>query len=77
MWGLMTRPGVAKQAADEPKTEEDAKSESGILDAYQVTTYPTFILIGPDDKIIANDIGFSGEDQLRQMIDNAGPVSKK
>jgi thiol-disulfide isomerase/thioredoxin/outer membrane lipoprotein-sorting protein len=51
--------------------------ESGILESYQVTAYPTFILIGRDGKIIANDIGFSGEDQLRRMIDKAGLVSKK
>jgi thiol-disulfide isomerase/thioredoxin/outer membrane lipoprotein-sorting protein len=51
--------------------------ESGILESYQVTAYPSFILIGRDGKIIANDIGFSGEDQLRQMIDKAGLVPSK
>ncbi len=51
--------------------------ESGILDSYQVTGYPTFILIGRDGKIVANDTGFSGEDQLRRMIDKAGLVRKK
>jgi thiol-disulfide isomerase/thioredoxin len=50
---------------------------SGILESYRVTAYPTFILIGPDGKIIANEVGFSGEDQLRQMIDKAGLVAKK
>jgi len=34
-------------------------------------------LIGRDGKIVANEIGFSGEDQLRQMIDKTGLVSKK
>jgi thiol-disulfide isomerase/thioredoxin len=51
--------------------------ESGILESYGVTAYPTFILIGRDGKIIANDVGFSGEDQLRQMIDKAGLVATK
>jgi thiol-disulfide isomerase/thioredoxin len=51
--------------------------ESGILEAYQVTAYPTFILIGRDGKIVANEIGFGGEDQLRQMIDKAGLIAKK
>jgi thiol-disulfide isomerase/thioredoxin/outer membrane lipoprotein-sorting protein len=51
--------------------------ESGILESYGVTAYPTFILIGRDGKIIANGVGFAGEDQLRQMIDKAGLVAKK
>jgi hypothetical protein len=51
--------------------------ESGILESYGVTAYPTFILIGRDGKIIANEVGFGGEDQLRQMIDKVGLVSKK
>src|SRR5579863_7015862 len=51
--------------------------ESGILESYSVTAYPTFILIGRDGKIIANEVGFSGEDQLREMIDKAGLVAKK
>jgi thiol-disulfide isomerase/thioredoxin/outer membrane lipoprotein-sorting protein len=51
--------------------------ESGILESYGVTAYPTFILIGRDGKIIANDVGFSGEDQLRQMIDKVGLVARK
>lgn len=50
--------------------------ESGILESYGVTAYPTFILIGRDGKIIANEVGFGGEDQLRQMIDKAGLVAK-
>ena len=51
--------------------------ESGILESYKVTAYPTFILIGRDGKIVANEVGFGGEDQLRQMIDKAGLISKK
>jgi thiol-disulfide isomerase/thioredoxin len=50
-------------------------SESGILESYQVTAYPTFILIGRDGNILANDIGFGGEDQLRRMVEKAGLVS--
>src|ERR1022692_3500071 len=50
--------------------------ESGILESYKVTAYPTFILIGCDGKIVANEVGFGGEDQLRQMIDKAGLISK-
>jgi thiol-disulfide isomerase/thioredoxin/outer membrane lipoprotein-sorting protein len=51
--------------------------ESGILESYQVTAYPTFILIGRDGKIMANEIGFSDESQLRQLIDKAGLAPKK
>ena len=50
--------------------------DSGILESYEVTAYPTFILIGRDGKIIANEIGFGGEDQLRQLIDKAGLTRK-
>lgn len=46
--------------------------ESGILEAYQVTSYPTFVLIGRDGKIVASEIGFRGENRLRAMIDKAG-----
>jgi thiol-disulfide isomerase/thioredoxin len=51
--------------------------ESGILESYSVTSYPTFILIGRDGNVIANEVGFAGEDQLRQMIDKAGLVARK
>jgi thiol-disulfide isomerase/thioredoxin len=51
--------------------------ESGILESYEVKAYPTFILIGRDGKIVANEIGFGGEDQLRHMIDKAGLIPKK
>ena len=51
--------------------------ESGILESYKITAYPTFILIGRDGKIVANQVGFAGEDQLRQMLDKAELVSKK
>jgi thiol-disulfide isomerase/thioredoxin len=45
--------------------------ESGIVDAYKVTAYPTFVLIGPDGKVIAHEIGFGGEQMLRKMIGKA------
>jgi thiol-disulfide isomerase/thioredoxin/outer membrane lipoprotein-sorting protein len=51
--------------------------DSGVLESYGVTAFPTFILIGRDGKVIANEVGFGGEDQLRQMIDKAGLVAKK
>ena len=35
--------------------------ESGILEAYQVTSYPTFVLIGRDGIIVAHEVGFGGE----------------
>jgi hypothetical protein len=46
--------------------------ESGILESYQVTAYPTFIPIGRDGKIVANQVGFGDQGQLRQMMDEAG-----
>jgi thiol-disulfide isomerase/thioredoxin len=51
--------------------------ESGILESYSVTAYPTFILIGRDGKIIANEVGFGGEDQLRGLVGKAELVSNK
>jgi hypothetical protein len=45
--------------------------ESGILEAYRVTAYPTFVLIGPDGKVVAHEIGFGGEQMLRKMIGKA------
>jgi len=51
--------------------------ESGILDAYKVTAYPTFVLIGPDGKVIAHEIGFGGEQMLRRMIGKAAFASNQ
>jgi len=51
--------------------------ESGILDAYKVTAYPTFVLIGPDGKVIAHEIGFGGEQMLRKMIGKAAFASNE
>jgi thiol-disulfide isomerase/thioredoxin len=50
--------------------------ESGILESYSVTAYPTFILIGRDGKIIANEVGFGGEDQLRELVGKAAGPNK-
>ncbi|HEV8038727.1 MAG TPA: TlpA disulfide reductase family protein, partial [Bryobacteraceae bacterium] len=50
--------------------------ESGILESYSVTAYPTFILIGRDGKIIANEVGFGGEDQLRGLVGKAAVPNK-
>jgi thiol-disulfide isomerase/thioredoxin/outer membrane lipoprotein-sorting protein len=46
-------------------------SESGIPAAYSVTAYPTFVLIGPDGKIAAHQIGFS-EAALGGIVSRAG-----
>ena len=44
-------------------------SDSGILGVYQVTTYPTFVLIGRDGRVAAHEVGFSGETTLREMLE--------
>jgi thiol-disulfide isomerase/thioredoxin/outer membrane lipoprotein-sorting protein len=36
---------------------------------YNVTAYPTFVLIGADGKIVAHEIGFRDEETLRAMIE--------
>ena len=43
---------------------------TGILDAYKVTAYPTFVLI-QDGKVVAHTIGFIDEGRLRGMIEKA------
>jgi thiol-disulfide isomerase/thioredoxin len=43
--------------------------DSGILGVYQVTTYPTFVLIGRDGRVVAHEVGFSGETTLREMLE--------
>jgi thiol-disulfide isomerase/thioredoxin len=50
--------------------------ESAILNDYQVTAYPTFVLIGGDGKIAAYEIGFGGESMLRGMLQRAGLTGK-
>jgi hypothetical protein len=49
--------------------------ESGILEAYKVSAYPTFVLIGRDGKVAAEEIGFGGEQVLRAMLPKAGLTS--
>jgi thiol-disulfide isomerase/thioredoxin len=51
--------------------------ESDILETYQVTAYPTFILIGADGKIAAHEVGFGGEAMLRGMIQKAGLLDQE
>jgi thiol-disulfide isomerase/thioredoxin len=46
--------------------------DSGILEAYKISAYPTFVLIGPDGKVAAEEIGFRGEEALRAMLPKAG-----
>jgi thiol-disulfide isomerase/thioredoxin len=50
--------------------------ESGILEAYKVTAFPTFVLIGRDGKIAAYEVGFGGEGVLRGMLEKAGLAGK-
>jgi thiol-disulfide isomerase/thioredoxin len=46
--------------------------ESGIVDAFQVTAFPTYVLIGPDGTVAAHEVGSKGEDSLRTMLEKAG-----
>jgi thiol-disulfide isomerase/thioredoxin len=46
-------------------------TESGIPPAYGVSAYPTFVLIGPDGKVAAHQIGFS-ETALSGIVSKAG-----
>ncbi|HUB80207.1 MAG TPA: redoxin domain-containing protein [Bryobacteraceae bacterium] len=50
--------------------------ESTVLKDYQVKGYPSFVLIGPDGKIAGYEVGFSGEESLRGMLEKVG-FSKK
>jgi thiol-disulfide isomerase/thioredoxin len=47
-------------------------SDFGLDKAFQVTAYPTFILIGKDGKIAGHQIGFSNEANLRALVTKAG-----
>jgi TonB family protein len=42
--------------------------ESDILHAFQVSAYPTYVLIDPAGKIVAHQIGYPGEAGLRRML---------
>jgi thiol-disulfide isomerase/thioredoxin len=46
-------------------------TESGIPPAYGVSAFPTFVLIGPDGKVAAHQIGFS-ESSLSGIVSKAG-----
>ena len=46
-------------------------TESGIPPAYGVSAFPTFVLIGPDGKVAAHQIGFS-ETALSGIVAKAG-----
>jgi thiol-disulfide isomerase/thioredoxin len=48
--------------------------ESGIIDAYQVTVYPTLVFIGADGKIKAYEMGFGGRSSFRQTLVDVGFV---
>jgi thiol-disulfide isomerase/thioredoxin len=50
--------------------------ESAILKDYQVTAFPTFVLIGPDGKIAAYEMGFGGDEMLHGMLEKAGLTKK-
>ena len=47
-------------------------ADSGIVASYQVSAFPTFIMIGRDGKVVAHEIGYGGEEQLREMAKKAG-----
>jgi thiol-disulfide isomerase/thioredoxin len=47
-------------------------ADTGVLEAFQVTAYPTFVLIGRDGKIVAHQVGYGGEASLRAMFEKAG-----
>jgi thiol-disulfide isomerase/thioredoxin/sugar lactone lactonase YvrE len=47
-------------------------SEFGLDRAFQVSVFPTFILIAPGGKVVAHELGYGGEASLRAMIGKAG-----
>jgi len=50
--------------------------ESEILKDYQVTAYPTFVLVGSDGRIAACEMGFGGGEMLRAMLEKVGLKAK-
>jgi len=46
--------------------------DSDILTSFQVTAYPTYVLIDPNGNIIAHQVGYSGEAGLRGILARAG-----
>jgi thiol-disulfide isomerase/thioredoxin len=51
--------------------------ETTILKDYDVTAFPTFVLIGADGKIADYQAGFGGDDMLHEMLEKAGITIKK
>jgi thiol-disulfide isomerase/thioredoxin len=49
-----------------------SSDDSGIRQQYHVGAIPVFVLIGPDGKIAAHQIGFGGEDDIRLMLSKIG-----
>jgi protein-disulfide isomerase-like protein with CxxC motif len=47
-------------------------AESGIVSAYQVSGFPTFVMIAPDGKIAAYEVGYGNESELTGMPAKAG-----
>lgn len=46
--------------------------DSGIMQAYEVSAFPTFVMIGRDGKVVAHEVGYAGEDVLAAMPAKAG-----
>jgi thiol-disulfide isomerase/thioredoxin len=46
--------------------------DSGIREQYHVGAIPVFVLIGPDGRIAAHQVGFGGEDDIRLMLSKIG-----
>jgi len=46
--------------------------DSGILDAYHVTSYPTFVMIGRDGKVVEYEQGYGNIAMLREILAKAG-----
>ncbi len=38
----------------------------------KISAYPTFIMIGRDGKVAAEEVGYGGESSLRAMLAKAG-----
>lgn len=51
--------------------------DSGIMEAYRVSAFPTFVMIGRDGKVVALEVGYAGEDVLAAMPVKAGLEAAK
>jgi len=49
-----------------------SSEDSDIRQQYHVGAIPVFVLIGPDGRIAAHQIGFGGEDDIRLMLSKIG-----